>query len=76
MAQLVKNLPALREIWVRSLAWKDPTQKGKTTYSSNSGLENSMDCIDHGVAESDTTERFSLLAPFFPQRMTKSLFCS
>ena len=25
-----------------------------------SGLENSMDCIVHGVAESDTTEPFSL----------------
>ena len=25
-----------------------------------SGLENSMDCIDHGVAELDTTERISL----------------
>ena len=26
-----------------------------------SGLENSMDCIVHGVAELDTTERLSLL---------------
>ena len=26
----------------------------------NSGLENSMDCTVHGVAESDTTERLSL----------------
>ena len=26
----------------------------------NSGLENSMDCIVHRVAESDTTERLSL----------------
>ena len=25
-----------------------------------SGLENSVDCISHGVAESDTTEQFSL----------------
>ena len=25
-----------------------------------SGLENSMDCIVHGVTESDTTERLSL----------------
>ena len=25
-----------------------------------SGLENSMDCLVHGVAESDTTERLSL----------------
>ena len=29
-----------------------------------SGLENSMDCIDHGFAELDTTERLSLSALF------------
>ena len=28
-----------------------------------SGLENSMDSTDHGVAESDTTERLSLSPP-------------
>ena len=27
-----------------------------------SGLENSMDCIVHGVAESDTTEQLSFVA--------------
>ena len=42
----------------------------------DSGLENSMDCIDDGFAVSDTTERLSLQPPFFPQHMTKSLFCS
>ena len=34
MAQLVKNLPAMRETWVRSLGWEDPLEKGKATYSS------------------------------------------
>ena len=34
MAQLVKNLPAIWEIWVRSLGWKDPLEKGKVTHSS------------------------------------------
>ena len=29
-----------------------------------SGLENSMDCIVHGVAESDTTEQLSLSLSF------------
>ena len=24
MAQLVKNIPAMQETWVRSLGWKDP----------------------------------------------------
>ena len=34
MAQLVKNLPAMWETWVRSLGWKDPLEKGKATHSS------------------------------------------
>ena len=34
MAQLVKNLPAMRETWVRSLDWEDPLEKGKATHSS------------------------------------------
>ena len=29
MAQLVKNLPAMQETWVRSLGWEDPLEKGK-----------------------------------------------
>ena len=34
MAQLVENLPAMQETWVRSLCWEDPLQKGKATHSS------------------------------------------
>ena len=34
VAQLVKNLPAMQETWVRSLGWKDPLEKGKATHSS------------------------------------------
>ena len=34
MAQLVKNLPAMRETWVRSLGWEDPLEKGKAAQSS------------------------------------------
>ena len=34
VAQLVKNLPAMRETWVRSLGWEDPLGKGKATHSS------------------------------------------
>ena len=33
MAQLVKNLAAMREIWVQSLGWEDPLEKGKATRS-------------------------------------------
>ena len=53
MAQLVKNLPALWETWVRFLGWEDPLEKGKATHS-HSGLENSMDYIVHGVTKSQT----------------------
>ena len=34
MAQLVKNLPAIRETWVRLLGWEDPLEKGKAAHSS------------------------------------------
>ena len=34
IAQLVKNLPAMRETWALSLGWEDPLAKGKATHSS------------------------------------------
>ena len=34
VAQLVKNLPAMWEIWVQSLGWEDHLEKGKATHSS------------------------------------------
>jgi len=34
VAQLVKNLPAMPEIWVRSLGWDDTLEKGTATQSS------------------------------------------
>ena len=34
VAQLVKNLPAMRETWVQSLGWEDPLEGGKATHSS------------------------------------------
>ena len=34
MAQMVKNLLALQETWVWSLAWEDPLEKGMATHSS------------------------------------------
>ena len=34
VAQLVKNPPAVRETWVRSLGWEDPLEKGKAIHSS------------------------------------------
>ena len=34
MAQLVKNLPAMQEIWVQSLGWDDPLEKGMAIHFS------------------------------------------
>ena len=31
---VVKNLPAMRETWVRFLGWEDPLEKGKATHAS------------------------------------------
>ena len=33
VAQTVKNLPAMQEIWVRSLGRKDPLEKEMATHS-------------------------------------------
>ena len=64
MAQLIKNMPAMRDIadikagfdpWVGKIPWR---RKGYPLQYS--GLENSMDYIVHEVAESDTTEQLSL----------------
>ena len=53
MAQLVKNPPAMRETWVRSLGWEDPLEKGKATHSSI------LTWRIQGRKESDTTEQLS-----------------
>ena len=34
VAQLVKNLLAMRETWVQSRGWEDPLEKGMATHSS------------------------------------------
>ena len=39
-----------------SISREDPLEKGKATQLQYSGLENSMDCIVRGVAESDMTK--------------------
>ena len=33
MAQLVKNPPAMRETWVRSLGWENSLEEGKATHT-------------------------------------------
>ena len=34
VAQMVKNLPAMQETWVRSLGWEDPLEENMATHSS------------------------------------------
>ena len=55
VAQLVKNLPAMWETWVQSLAWEDPLEKGKATHSSILAWRIPWTvCIVCGVAKSRT----------------------
>ena len=60
MAQLIKNLPAVRETWVQSLGWEDPLKKGKAIHSSILPGEFHGLYSLWGHKELDTTERLSL----------------
>ena len=53
MVQLVKNLPAVQETWVRSLGWEDPLEKGKGSLFSILAWRIPW-IIVHGVAKSQT----------------------
>ena len=59
MTQLVKNLPAMQETWVRSLGKEDPLEKGKATHSSILAWRILYSPWDR--RESNMTERLSLL---------------
>ena len=67
VAQLIKNPPAMQEIWVPSLGWEDSPGDVNSYSLRYSGLENSMDCIVHGVAKS-WTRLSNLLFHFFFSR--------
>ena len=54
VAQLVKNPPVMQETWVQSLGWEDSPGEGTGYPLQYSGQENSMSCIVHGVAKSQT----------------------
>ena len=65
MARLVKNPPAMRETWVRSLGREDPLEKGKATHSSILAWRipwaSPWDPILHGITKSGTRATFTLL---------------
>ena len=54
VSQLVKNPPAMREVWVRSLGWEDPLEKGKATHPSIPAGEFHGLSVVHGVTNSRT----------------------
>ena len=59
LAQMVKDLPAMQETWVRSLGQEDLLEEGMATHSSVLAWRIPMDrgawgAIDHGVAKSWT----------------------
>ena len=51
VAQLVKNPPAMPEMWVQSLGWDDPLEKGTATHASILAWRIPWTIV-HGVAES------------------------
>ena len=59
LAQMVKNPPAMREIWVQSLGWEDPLEKGKATHSSILAWRIPWTYIVHGVSKSRTQLTFT-----------------
>ena len=65
MAQLVKNLPAMQEAWVRSLSWEDPWGREWLPTpvfwpGESHGQRNLAGCSPWSHKESDVTEQFSL----------------
>ena len=65
VAQMVKNLPATWETWVRSLGWGDPLEEGMAIHSSilawrnPRGQRSLAGYSPWGLKESETTERLS-----------------
>ena len=59
VAQMVKNLPAMWETWVRSLDWEDPQEEGMATHPSILAWRIPMDrgaprATVYGVTKSQT----------------------
>ena len=56
MAQMVENLPAMQETWIRSLGWEDALEKGMAVHSSilacRSAQTEELDGVIHGVVKS------------------------
>ena len=73
VAQLVKNLPTVQEIWVQSLGWEDLLVKRKATHSSilawrieYHGLQ-SMGCEEFDMTESLSLSLYIILLARTPK---------
>ena len=65
VAQMVKNLPSMQGIQVRSLSWEDPLEEEMATYSSilaweSLWTEDSGGLQSMGLQELDTTDHLTL----------------
>ena len=60
MTQLVTNLSAMRETWVRSLGWEAPLEKGKATHFSILAWRIPWTIQSMGHKQLDMTEQLSL----------------
>ena len=71
VAQMVKNPPAMRDTWVRSLGWEDPPGEGHGNPLQYSCPENPMDrgawqsTVHGGHEDLDMTERLSTHILYF-----------
>ena len=57
--QMVKNLPAMWETWIRSLGWEDPLEEGMAAHSSILAWRipmgrGALQATVHGVTKSQT----------------------
>jgi len=61
VAQLGKNLPAMRETWVQSVGWEDLLEKGKATHSNILAWRIPWSISPWGCKELDMSEQLSQL---------------
>ena len=62
VAQMIKNLPAVWETWIRSLGWEDLLEEGIATHSSILAWRILMDRGAWWAAVHGVTERWTLLS--------------
>ena len=76
VAQMVKNPPAMQEIWVRALGWEDPLEEGMATHSNilASRIPRTEESGSYNPwgHESDTTEQLNTSThPYFTAKGTE-----